>query len=176
MRGVLLLVALPLVVIGCTHEKPITELHQVAGKRVTVETYKHEDIEVVAIRAPDGVTFANDAGVLPPTAVAKVTEIRHGRGALEGAGIGFLIGAVAGAAIGFADGDDECSPEGWCFVAFSAEEKAVIAGIGIGGIGGLIGLVAGGLSGSRFVYSYGDQVRVTPTGPPGSVGGVTVKY
>lgn len=174
MRSVV--VGLPLLVMACTHERPVTELHQIAGKQVTVETYAHDEVQVVAIRAPDGVTFANDAGVLPPTSVAKVTDVRHGRGAAEGAGIGALIGAATGAAIGLADGDDECSPEGWCFLAFTAGEKAVIAGVLLGGVGGVIGLVAGAITGSKFVYSYGEQVRVTPTGPPGSVGGVTIKY
>src|ERR1041385_7735190 len=84
-------------VAACTHERPITELHTLAGKKVTVETYNHEDVQVVAIKAPDGVTFANDSGVLPPTVVSKVTEVRHGQGALEGIGIGFLIGATTGA-------------------------------------------------------------------------------
>lgn len=174
MRAVL--VGLPLVVTACTHERPITELHRVAGKRVTVETYNHEDIQAVAIRAPDGVTFANDAGVLPPTSVSRVIERRHGRGALEGAGIGFAIGAVAGAVLGLADGDDECPDTGWCFFVFSAEEKAVLGGATFGSIGGLVGLVVGAVSGSQFVYSYGDHIRITPTGPPGSVGGVTIKY
>lgn len=159
---------------ACTHERPITELHGIAGKSVTVETYSHEEVQVVAIRGPDGVTFANNAGVLPPASVAKVTVVRHGQGAAEGAGIGFLIGAVIGAAIGFADGDDQC--EDFCILAFSAEDKAVLGAFGIGGIGGLVGLVVGASTGSRYIYSYGDQVRVTPTGPPGSFGGVTIRY
>jgi hypothetical protein len=45
-----------------------------------------------------------------------------------------------------------------------------------GGAGGIVGLVAGAIIGSRFVYSYGEQVHVTPTGPPGSVGGVTITF
>ncbi|HUS27932.1 MAG TPA: hypothetical protein VMZ53_05470 [Kofleriaceae bacterium] len=172
------LCVLPLAVMACTHERPITELHQVAGKRVTVETYDHVSMEGVAIQAADGITFENSAGVMPPTAIAKVTEVRRGRGAAEGAGIGLAVGAVVGAALGFADGDDECDENSgmWCIFVFTAGEKAVMGGVVLGGIGAIVGLVAGAATGSKFVYSYGDQVRITPTGPPGSYGGVTITY
>ena len=84
---------------------------------------------------------------------------------------GVSVGVIAG----FASGDDECDEDGhnWCILTFSAEQKAVLFGVLIGGIGGLAGLVAGALRGSRDVYSFGSeqQFKVTPTGPPGSVAG-----
>lgn len=175
MRGVGV-VLLPVAVMACTHERPITELHEVAGERVIVETYSHERVQATAIRGPAGVTFANDGGVLAPASVAKVTEVRHGRGAAEGGGIGFLVGAAVGATMGYLEGDDQCPPEGWCLFEFTATDKAVLGAASIGVVGGLVGLLFGGANGSHYVYSYGDQVRVTPTGPPGSMGGVTIKY
>jgi len=194
MRAVLA-AAVPLVVIACTHNRPISELHRVAGQDVIVETPGHEDIQAVAIPAArfdaeaehDGLTFASDVGVLRPSEVAKVTVVHRGRGALEGAGIGFLIGAASGAALGYADGDDECASSmsnhpssepnlSLCIKLFTAEEKALLGAAVIGGIGGLIGTIVGAVTGSSDVYSYGEQVRITPTGPPGSVGGVTIKY
>ena len=188
------LVGLPLVV-ACAHERPLSELHEVAGKRVVVETHQHEEIQAVAIPASrpqpedelDGVAFATSAGVLPPNMVARVTEVRRGRGALQGAGIGFLIGASIGAVLGYTDGDDQCanstSPHpslepnpSLCITLFTAGEKALLAATVIGGTGAIFGTLVGWMTGSNVIYSYGEQIRVTPTGPPGSVGGVTIKY
>jgi hypothetical protein len=176
MRAAPLLLAACL--IACTHERPISQIHDVTGKWVIVETTNHEKVEAVAIAASDGVTFTNDRVMLGPSEVASVTEVRRGRGALEGAGIGFLTGATIGAVIGFADGDDECDDSGgqWCILVFTATEKAILGGIFIGGIGTIVGVVFGAAMGSKFVYSYGDQVRVTPTGPPGSMGGATITF
>jgi hypothetical protein len=175
MRAVL---PLALTLAACTHERPITELHEVTGKWVIVETTDHQTVDAVAVAASDGVTFTNDTVLLGPGQVAKVTEIRRGRGAAEGAGIGFVSGAAIGAALGFADGDDTCESSGgeWCLFVFTAGEKAIMGGIVIGTIGGLVGLVVGAASGSKYVYSYGEQVRITPTGPPGSMGGATITF
>lgn len=49
---------------------------------------------------------------------------------MEGLGLGLLSGVVTGAVIGFADGDDESG-----FFAFTAEEKALLGGILLGGAG-----------------------------------------
>ncbi len=55
-----------------------------------------------------------------------------------GAGIGLLIGAFSGALIGLASGDD---PSG--FLSFTAGEKAALGAFVFGGLGGVIGLIAG---------------------------------
>jgi len=52
--------------------------------------------------------------------------------------MGLLIGAGSGLVMGFASGDDD--PNTW--FAFSAEEKAMIAGAAFGLAGTVIGLVA----------------------------------
>jgi hypothetical protein len=52
----------------------------------------------------------------------------------------------------------------------------VLGGVVFGVLGGAVGGIIGLARGSRFEYSYGDQVRVIPTGPPGSTVGMTVTF
>jgi len=81
------------------------------------------------------------------------------RGALEGAAFGVLTGAALGAAIGFASGDDTCPATGWCFLRFSASQKAGLFAIGIGAVGLLAGFIAGGLRGHH------DELEFAPMTP-----------
>ena len=84
--------------------------------------------------------------------------------------------AFGGAALGYADGDDVCENEGHCILTFSAVDKATIGAVVFGVIGGGIGGAIGLIRGSRYIYSYGEQIRVTPSGPPGSVMGATITF
>lgn len=68
-------------------------------------------------------------------------SVRQERRVLKGLGVGMLIGAGSGVIIGLASGDDEGT-----FFAFSAEEKAAMAGIGLGLVGGAVGLVVGAIN------------------------------
>ena len=61
----------------------------------------------------------------------------------RGAGFGFLIGAGVGGMLGYADGDDECSGDSWCLFQMSASEKALVAGVAIGGLSAVIGGIVG---------------------------------
>ncbi len=73
------------------------------------------------------------------------------------AGIGLLAGAFSGAFIGLASGDD---PPG--FLSFTAEEKAALGAFVFGGLGGVIGLIAGTASpGERWEEVPLDQLRVS---------------
>jgi hypothetical protein len=163
-------------VAACTHSYPITDAYELEGEHVTVETHSNESIEVVVEPAPDGVAFRSQTGYVSIADVARVVDKRRGRGALEGLGIGLLIGAAGGAIVGYADGDDECPPEGWCILTFTAGEKALLGGMFFGGVGGLVGGVIGLVRGSRVEYSYGERVRVIPNGPPGSTVGMTITF
>ena len=69
---------------------------------------------------------------------AMEVSTRGQRKVLKSVGVGFLVGAVSGVLIGFLSGDDQGS-----FLAFTAEEKAVIFGIGLGLTGAAAGLVVG---------------------------------
>ncbi len=74
-----------------------------------------------------------------------------------GAGIGLLIGAFSGAFIGLASGDD---PPG--FLSFTAEEKAALGAFVFGGLGGVIGLIAGTASpGERWEDVPLNRLRVS---------------
>jgi hypothetical protein len=171
----LLLVGLSLA--ACTHERPLSTLHHLAGERVTLEILNGLDVEAHVEQTADGVAYRSETGYVPAANVTRVIEKRRGRGALEGLGIGALIGAASGAIIGFADGDDVCPETGWCLFQFTAGEKAFMAGTFLGGLGAGLGAVIGLVHGSHFVYSYGEQqIRVMPTGPPGSFGGVTITF
>lgn len=79
--------------------------------------------------------------------IAEIRFVNSGRGGVEGLGLGLLCGALTGAALGLADGDD---PQG--FISFSAEAKAVMGGIILGGIGGVVGIPVGIASGSKDAY------------------------
>lgn len=73
----------------------------------------------------------------------------------RGIGYGFATGAIMGAMIGYDDGDDP--PDSW--VAFSAGDKAIILGGLIGGVGLVVGGIAG-LATGRTEWHQGER----PTG------------
>ena len=83
----------------------------------------------------------------------------NGARALRGAAWGFGGGALVGATIGLASGDDEGT-----FLAFSAEEKAVLAGVTIGAVGLVIGTVVGLAANQEQWRSVPlEQITVSPT-------------
>ena len=75
-------------------------------------------------------------------------------------GKGLLIGAISGFALGglmgLASGDDHC--DSWCFLTFTAEEKAVLFGVPLMVVGGFTGSILGSfrinipLDGSQAAY------------------------
>ena len=90
---------------------------------------------------PDSLTLKpeDDLPVVVPVASITRLEVSRGRRSnwAEGAGIGLLVGAATGAIVfGLASGD--C--EGWCF---TAESAAAAGAVVFGGLGGVIGLIAG---------------------------------
>lgn len=96
----------------------------------------------------------------------------HLKGALQGAGAGFLAGAAVGAMVGYAHGDDVPCEERedpiFC-ISFTAKQKA-----GIGAVYGalpsaVLGLVIGAAVGSRDVYEHEEVPRITATVGGGQV-------
>lgn len=79
---------------------------------------------------------------------------RKGRGTLIGLGVGAAVGVMAG----FVSGDDPCDHRLFgCLFAFTAEQKAAMFGVSLGGIGALIGAIAA--PGARWT-------AVGPAAPP----------
>jgi len=166
------------VAVGCTHERTITEAHEVAGETVEVAGQYGQAVTAVAVATPGGITFYDKrtGGLVPMHEISKVTDVSHGRGAVEGLGIGGGVGVLTGAVIGLASGDDACEPGQDCVFAFSAGEKAVLGGVVLGAIGGGLGLIVGAMKGSATIYTRSSQPAVRLIGPPGSVGGVTFAF
>ena len=106
---------------------------------------------VAAELGPAGIVFGAGVGALLGTS----SRVR------KRAGIGLLVGAATGAVIGLASGDDPpCS--GWFCWGFTAEEKAALGAIGLGGLGAVIGLIAGAASsGERWEEVPLDRLRVS---------------
>ena len=110
--------------------------------RVTSGVYQPLVSQVKAISADSLVVSANGTDV--HLAMAQVSLLEKGVGQksqfLTGGLIGLLAGAGVGAIAGLASGDD---PPGW--FSFTAEQKAIMGAVVLGGIGGAVGLIAGAL-------------------------------
>lgn len=88
-------------------------------------------------------------------------------GAVRGGTIGLAGGALSGAVIGYASGDD---PAGW--FAFTAEDKAVMLGVLLGGAGAVVGAIIGALApGEQW-----EPITLEPAPAGLSDGGVAVGY
>lgn len=145
--------------IGCTHNHFVRSTSSANYASLNERGRRHQAIitlangrELTAYKlrfAPDSTSWV-DPHTQRPIAVqtAEVSNIRfvsRGKGALEGFGLGLLIGALSGAMIGLAGRD---YPE----VSFTAEEKALLGGIAFGALGGSIGLPVGRAVGSKDIY------------------------
>lgn len=134
-------------------------------------------------QTPTGTVLVADNGV--PTPLASVDTIDDESrllGAAQGLGLGFLLGAGAGIAIGFAAGDDPpCDVSGHvCDLnpPDTAGNKAALGGIVLGVLGGLVGAIVGTVRGQHDVWHRGPPAPapLRPTGPPGSVVGLSVAF
>lgn len=162
-----------LLLAACTHHRPLRAVHEVDGV-VTIQTFDGRVLDAAAVETPTGTAFRTAQGELvDPGSVVRVTDTRRLRGAAEGLGIGAGAGVLLGVALGLASGDDPKCQE--CWFTFTAGEKATMAGVGLGVVGSFVGLAAGAILGSQFVYENETPI-VTPVGPPGSVGGFTLTF
>lgn len=105
-----------------------------------------ENGELIAVKQSSILLLGSSSGTdvsIEVTDINTIKIVKKSR-ALSGLGLGSLIGGGSGAAIGFLSGDD---PHNQLF-SFSAGEKALIAGVALGIVGGLVGLTAGALAGT----------------------------
>ncbi|HEX6309798.1 MAG TPA: hypothetical protein VFZ69_16610 [Longimicrobiales bacterium] len=117
-----------------------------AGDEVRVQSRAAAGRFTVTAVTSGILTLCDSAANCVGVPVGDVTELEVFRGprsgwagAGRGAGYGFLAGAGAGILIGLASGDDD--PRSW--FALSAEEKAFMGGVLLGGAGGIIGALIG---------------------------------
>jgi hypothetical protein len=113
--------------------------------------------ETISVDNPDGypdgaliVSNGGRAAVLPPDQIRHGWSVSSVRGFFEGMGIGALTGAGVGVTMGLMSGDDD--PEE--FLAFTAEQKATMAGVMFGLSGAITGALIGLVRGSTDVYTY----------------------
>lgn len=94
--------------------------------------------------------------------IREISLISYGKGVAEGFVTGAAIGFAGGFFIGYADGDDPPSNEPFGdFLRFSAGEKGLILGVALGGLGAIVGIVTGAISGSRekMIIKYNQPVN-----------------
>ena len=120
------------------------------GQRVKVRSPDARGVFVVQSAAADTLVLAASSGETRAVPIASISqfEVSAGErtrlgGFARGAGFGLLIGAGVGGAWGLADGDDDCAEASWCFIEFSAAEKAMLGGAVLGSLGAIIGGVFG---------------------------------
>ncbi len=163
---------------GCVHHhRAPLDAAGFRGESVKAINLRGESVRVRAVRGADGVRWYTDDGhVVSPLMIRKLETVNHGRGLLEGLGIGALTGATVGAVVGFAAGDDpECEQGSWFCLRFSAGEKATFGAVTFGAAGAAAGAVIGLIAGSRDVYEEpaedGALPRVTVTPAAGGATG-----
>lgn len=83
--------------------------------------------------------FPRRAGSVERSEIAAMdVSIQGRRKVFKSLGVGLLVGAGSGAMIGLMSGDDKGT-----FLAFTAEEKALMGGAALGLVGGVVGLIVG---------------------------------
>lgn len=160
----LIIYTLSLLITGCTHTCKYSTLGELNSKikdKEAIIVLKDEqeligkDIKI----SPDSTFWIdqdteNNKSMITSDISSIITKNR-GQGAIEGLGLGILCGGVIGAAIGYGSGDD---PYQWDQpIRFTAEDKALILGVGLGGIAGLLGMLSGAAAGSNDKFIINKQ-------------------
>ena len=155
---------------GCTLTRSVATLQPVSrSDSATGVLADGSTIEMHATETPGGLRWeANKTGALVDSATLEsYTTVDHGKGAVQGLGLGLLAGIAFGAVGGLAARDDP--PDS--FVGLSAYDKALILGVLFGGAGGLVGLLFGAASGSHDVHvGPARGPALSPTILPGGAG------
>lgn len=105
------------------------------GLNEAVGTVKEATDEALVVQFE----FPRRVGTVDRSEIGKMdVSIQPQRKVLKSVGVGLLVGAGTGAIIGLASGDDQGT-----FLAFTAEEKALMGGAVLGLTGVVVGLIVG---------------------------------
>jgi hypothetical protein len=105
------------------------------GLEEAVGTVKEATDEALVVQFE----FPRRVGTVDRSEIGKMdVSIQREQKVLKSAGVGLLLGAGAGAMLGLASGDDQGT-----FLAFTAEEKALMGGAALGLTGVVVGLIVG---------------------------------
>ncbi len=112
--------------------------------------------ELIAVRKDSLLLLAKEplAGKDLTVALAEINELKiiKKSKAASGPGRGFLLGAGMGAIMGLASGDDAGG-----IMSFTSLQKAALYGALLGGVGLILGAIAGGGSGKDESISFGGR-------------------
>jgi hypothetical protein len=163
---------------GCSHNKDASALGpDLGGSMVTVETVDGRTVEAKVSWDENGkLVLMSDGEPIDESGVNRVVGKSRSRGAASGVLFGVFVGGASGAVVGYSGGDDPpCSFV--CISHFTAQQKALLAGIAGVGFGAIAGAIIGAIVGGQEVYEFRTEaVRVRPVGPSGSVAGLTVAW
>lgn len=148
---------------GCTRSRvlstapsagTLSEINQQAERAVAKVTLSSgEETSAHRLRlAPDVATWVTEGGAMRSVPTSEITAVEFesiGRGALEGLGLGIVTGVALGALLGFTIERNSCGPSDFCIYGL----YAIVGGLAVGGLGGVVGLIAGGISKSSTVYA-----------------------
>ena len=181
-RRLIAVLSIALLLVGCAHVRPadptaagvdLDDINaRLAGRMVRVKLVDGTELVAHDVRiSADSVFFrpqmfphlesawpARVERELPTSEVGSIEVTRRGRGAADGALIGFGIGLVAGAAIGIAvDEADEAS-------IWSTETAALVGGFVFGVLGTGVGAIIGVGLGSTEVFDLTEAPLATGSG------------
>ena len=177
MKQAYLILITSLLLVGCTSTRTIqldsstdfTVINEEAQKRNAYVTFRDGSEAVVyalsishdiASGQPQGGSFQS----WPTDSIFRVRFLKSDKGARQGLGIGFGLGALTGALIGLGSGDDDTTGFGF---AWTAEEKALIGTIFLGPLGAVFGAIKGALEKAKDDFIFQPYPN-TPTGDSGS--------
>jgi hypothetical protein len=161
-----------LVLAGCTSTRvvdssapmPYAEVNEQAQRRTAqMQLADGRTMRATYLRVDrDSASYVDGMGDVRSIATSRIVSVRftrHGRGALQGIGIGLLSGGGGGALVGLMS-STTCGKDDWfCGPGFNA----AVFGVFFGAIGGAIGLVTGTARGHRTVYRFNGSRGPSPT-------------
>ena len=125
---------------------PSVAKEKARGAEVLVQKKNGQAVTAELLAVKEGQLILMDSSTFSDV-TCRVDDIRSIRivkkaKVLKGLSLGTLTGGIAGAGLGLLSGDDKGG-----FISFTAGQKAVILGAGLGLIGAIVGGISGGLKG-----------------------------